>query len=67
MRNLRNLACPTSRNAFASSQSKQYAFTPRNFRMIRDGDFADHGAFQKATRETFERYGFLKRALVLIG
>jgi hypothetical protein len=35
--------------------------------MIRDGDFADHGIVQKATRETFKRYGFLKRALVLIG
>jgi hypothetical protein len=30
----------------------------RIFRMIRDGDFADHGAFQKAAREIFERYGF---------
>jgi hypothetical protein len=37
------------------------------FRMIRDGDFADYGAFQKATRETIKRDGCLKRALVLIG
>jgi hypothetical protein len=35
--------------------------------MIRNGDFADHGTFQKATMKTFENYGFLKRALVLIG
>jgi hypothetical protein len=37
------------------------------FRMIRDGNFADHRTFRKATRETFERYGFLKRELALIG
>jgi hypothetical protein len=37
------------------------------FRMIRAVDFANYGTFQKATREIFERYGFLKRALVLIG
>jgi hypothetical protein len=37
------------------------------FRMIRDSDFADHETFQKGTRETFERYGFLKRVLVSIG
>jgi hypothetical protein len=35
--------------------------------MIRDGDFADHWTFQKASRETFKKYGFLKRALVVIG
>jgi hypothetical protein len=28
-----------------------------DFRMIRDGDFADHETFQKDTRETFEKYG----------
>jgi hypothetical protein len=37
------------------------------FRMIRDGRFADNGTFQKATSEPFESYGFLKRALVVIG
>jgi hypothetical protein len=42
-------------------------FYPRDFCMIRDGDFADHGTFQKATRETFEKYGFLKRVVILIG
>jgi hypothetical protein len=35
--------------------------------MIRDGDFADRGTFQKAARETFKRDGFLKRALFVIG
>jgi hypothetical protein len=35
--------------------------------MIRDGDLADDGTFQKATREAFEKYVFLKRALILIG
>jgi hypothetical protein len=29
-----------------------------SFRMIRGGDSADHGTFQKATRETIEKYGF---------
>jgi hypothetical protein len=28
--------------------------------MIRDADFADHGTFQKASREIFERYSFIK-------
>jgi hypothetical protein len=37
------------------------------FRVIREGNFADYGTFQKAAKETFERYGFLKRALVLTG
>jgi hypothetical protein len=37
------------------------------FRMIWDDDFADGEAFQKTTRETFKIYGFLKKALVLIG
>jgi hypothetical protein len=37
------------------------------FHMIRNGDFANHGTFQKSTRETFKRYDFLKGTLVLIG
>jgi hypothetical protein len=42
-------------------------FSPQGiFRMIRDGGLADHGTFRKATKEIFERYNFLKRALAMI-
>jgi hypothetical protein len=37
------------------------------FHMIRNGSFADHKTFQKATKETLENHRVLKRALVLIG
>jgi hypothetical protein len=47
--------------------SSLYFYSKGFLRMIRHGNFADHGSFQKTIKEPFESYGFLKTALVLIG